>query len=113
MLELTDVLTFGQYKGKTILEIIVKNRGYIIWLRGERQKKNRENLLTPAADAHLINQAGKDYKVSPRLAETEVSGAKSVSKLEKAFKEKAEIETREIEANRSREEVYGQEWGGW
>ena len=50
-------------------------------------------------------------KLSPRADAK--SGEKAMSKLEKDFKRKAEQEAREADANRTREEVYGQEWGGW
>lgn len=112
MLELTDRIPFGKHKGATVQTIIKTDPGYLNWLR-EEKKKGRENLLTPFADAALRTAAGKQYHVTDRVSAAAESGEKAMTKLEIDFKRKAEQQAREIEANRSREEVYGQEWGGW
>lgn len=113
MLGLTDVMPFGKWKGQTVQEVITKDPGYMNWLRDEKKTKNRENLLTVDADKWLIDKAGKSNKVSPRLSATDEAGEKAMTKLEKEFKRKAEQEAREADAKRTREEVYGQEWGEW
>lgn len=112
MLELTDKLQYGKHKGETVERLIKSDHAYLNWLR-EEKKKNRENLLTSKADEHFRNEAGRAYKISARVSAAEESGEKAMTKLEKDFKRKAEQEAREVDAKRTREEVYGQEWGGW
>lgn len=112
MLELTDRLQFGKHKGATVQSLIKTDPGYLNWLR-EEKKKNRDNLLSVDADAALRKAAGKQYHVTDRVSAATESGEKAMTKLEKDFKRKAEQEAREADAKRTREEVYGQEWGGW
>lgn len=112
MFALTDKLPFGKHKGSTVERLVTSDPGYLNWLR-EEKKKNRENLLTPTADDFFRSKASRDIKVSGRVSAEEESGEKAMTKLEKDFKRRAEQEAREADAKRTREEIYGQEWGGW
>lgn len=123
MLALTDKIPFGKHKGSTVEHLIARDPSYLNWLR-EEKKKGRENLLTPTADEFFRAKAGAAYKISARVSADEESGEKAMNKLERELKHKAEKDAeetrrreeataREADAKRTREEVYGQEWGGW
>lgn len=92
----TDHLPFGKYKGKTVLEVLVENRDYILWLRDSKRKTEALEFFDDAVNSNLDNILAAD----PHLAAKYTAKPKQVmtpAPVDPAMRETA----------------YAGQWGAW
>lgn len=54
-LTLTDRMPFGKHKGKTLEVLLKENPGYLVWLREERKKNQKDERFFSAQMSALLD----------------------------------------------------------